>query len=67
MENKRRRPGVNPKLQSRFLGQYEVLAAYSNHTYLLGHGDQQLVVNEQHLKRYQAGQEHIQEAPVTGD
>ena len=47
MENKRRRPGINPKLQSRFLGPYEVLAAYDNHTYLLGHGDQQLIVNEQ--------------------
>ena len=46
MENKRRRPEVNLKLQSRFLGPYEVVAAYSNHTYLLGHGDQQLVVDE---------------------
>ena len=64
MENKRR-PGVNPKLQSRFVGPYEVVAAYYNHTYLLGHGDQQLVVNEQRLKNYQAGQAHIQEALIT--
>ena len=37
----RRRPGVNPKLQSRFVGPYNVLKAYDNHTYLLGHGEQQ--------------------------
>ena len=67
MENRRRRPGVNPKLQSRFVGPYHVLKAYDNHTYLLGHGDQQLVVNEQRLKRYQAGQEPVYEAPVTGN
>ena len=60
LENKRRQPGVNPKLQSRFLGPYEILTTYPNHTYLLGHGEQQLVVNEQRLKRYQAGQEAIQ-------
>ena len=65
MDNKRRRPGVNPKLQARFMGPYEVMAAYDNHTYLLGYGDQQLVVNERRLKKYQAGQTHTQEAPVT--
>ena len=64
LENKRRRPGVNPKLQSRFIGPYEVRATYPNHTYLLGHGEQQMVVNEQRLKRYQAGQEANQEAPA---
>ena len=39
LENKRRRPGVNPKLQSRFVGPYEVRVVYLNYTYLFGYGE----------------------------
>ena len=33
LQNQRRRKGENPKLQPKFVGPYEVLAAWGNHTY----------------------------------
>ncbi|XP_067928948.1 uncharacterized protein [Watersipora subatra] len=35
LTNKRRRRGENPKLQAKFVGPYQVLKAWGNHTYLV--------------------------------
>ena len=47
LENKRRRKGVNPKLQAKFVGLYEVLQAFNNHTYRIGRQGQESVQSEQ--------------------
>ena len=43
LENRRRRKGENPKLQPKFVGPYEVLAAWGSHTYQIERQGQQSV------------------------
>ena len=65
MVNKRRRKGENPKLQAKFLGPYEVIQAYGNHTYLIERQGQQSVQSESRLKLYKACGEAVGQAPAT--
>ena len=65
MVNKRRRKGENPKLQAKFLGCYEVVQAYANHTYLIEKQGQQSVQSESCLKLYKALGEAVGKAPAT--
>ena len=52
LENRRRRKGVNQKLQAKFVGPYEVLKAFPNHTYEICRQGQKSVQSEQRLKKY---------------
>ena len=54
LENRRRRKGENPKLQPKFVGPYEVLAAWGNHTYKVERQGQESVQHESRLKPYRA-------------
>ena len=63
LENKRRRKGVNPKLQAKFVGPYEVLQAFPNHTYRIARQGQESVQSEQRLKRYSPAQLPAGRAP----
>ena len=65
LENKRRRKGENPKLQPKFVGPYEVLAAWGSHTYQIERQGQQSVQHESRLKPYRACAEPIGQAPTT--
>ena len=52
LENRRRRKGENNKLQQKFVGPYQIIEAYSNHTYLIERQGQSSVQNEVRLKLY---------------
>ena len=52
MQNVRRRKGEAPKLQPKFVGPYEMVEAFQNHTYLLERLGQTTVQNECRLKLY---------------
>ena len=65
LENKRRRKGENPKLQPKFVGPYEVLAAWGSHTYRIERQGQQSVQHESRLKPYRACNEPSGRAPAT--
>ena len=54
VQNTKRRKGENPKLQPKFVGPYEAVAAFGNHTYQLERLDQTTTQNECRLKLYQA-------------
>ena len=62
LENKRRK-GVNPKLQAKFVGPYEVLQAFQNHTYRIARQGQESIQSEQRLKRYSPAQLPAGRAP----
>ena len=63
MQNTRRRNRENPKLQPKFVGPYEVVAAFGNHTYQLARLGQTTTQNECRLKLYQACAERRGQAP----
>ena len=63
MQNVRRRKGEAPKLQPKFVGPYEVVEAYRNHTYLLERLGQATVQNECRLKLYRPCIEKAGQAP----
>ena len=63
VQNTRRRKGENPKLQPKFVGPYEVVAAFGNHTYQLERLGQTTTQNECRLKLYQACTERRGQAP----
>ena len=63
LENKRRRKGDNPKLQSKFVGPYLVIRAFPNHTYKIRRQGQDSVQSEGRLKRYRPCQETNGQAP----
>ena len=65
LENRRRRKGENPKLQPKFVGPYEVLAAWGSHTYQIERQGQQSVQHESRLKPYRACSEPSGQAPAT--
>ena len=52
LENKRRKKGINPKLQAKFVGPYEVIRIYPNHTYDIERQGQWSRQNECRLKLY---------------
>ena len=64
LENRRRRKGVNPKLQAKFIGPYEVLQSFDNHTYRIGRQGQESIQNERRLKRYTRATQPAGRAPV---
>ena len=64
LENRRRRKGVNPKLQPKFVGPYEVLQAFDNHTYKIGRQGQESVQSEMRLKKYTRATQPVARAPV---
>ena len=63
MQNVRRREGEAPKLQPKFVGPYEVVEAFQNHTYLLERLGQTTVQNERRLKLYRPCTERVGQAP----
>ena len=65
LQNRRRRKGENPKLQPKFVGPYEVLAAWGNHTYRIERQGQESVQHESRLKPYRACTEPVGQAPGT--
>ena len=65
LQNQRRRKGENPKLQPKFVGPYEVLAAWGNHTYRIERQGQESVQHESRLKPYRACTEPVGQAPGT--
>ena len=50
VDSRRRKKGVNPKLQPQFAGPFKVVEVYPNHTYRLA--DYKSIVNESRLKKY---------------
>ena len=54
VQNTRRKKGQNPKLQLKFVGLYEMVAAFGNHTYQLERLGQSTVQNECRLTLYRA-------------
>ena len=63
MQNIRRWKGEAPKLQPKFVGPYEVVEAFKNHTYLLERLGQTTVQNECRLKLYRPCTEKAGQAP----
>ena len=63
VQNTRRRKNENPKLQPKFVGPYEVVAAFGNHTCQLKSSGQTTTQNECRLKLYQACTERRVQAP----
>ena len=64
LENKRRRKGINPKLQDKFVGPYEVLRSFPNHTYKISRQRQRSTQDEQRLKKYNVATGSAGRAPV---
>ena len=67
LQNVRRKKGENPKLQPKFAGPYEVIAAFDNHTYSLERLGQRTLQNEYRLKLYRPCEEKTGQAPGTLD
>jgi transposase InsO family protein len=65
MLNKRRRKGENPKLQAKFVGPYQVMEAYKNHTYRIHRQGQESVQNESRLKLYIPCEERVAQGPYS--
>ena len=63
LENKRKKQGDNPKLKKKFLGPYEVVQSYSNHTYEIERQGHVSVQNECRLKLYRPCLEESGQAP----
>ena len=63
--NKRRRKGENPKLQQKFVGPYEVLKSFPNHTYHISRQGQTSTQNESRLKLYRPCDDSVGQAPAT--
>ncbi|XP_067947193.1 uncharacterized protein [Watersipora subatra] len=65
LTNKRRRRGENRKLQAKFMGPYQVLKDWGNHTYLIERQGQSSIQSERMLKPYHACPERLGQAPAT--
>ena len=65
LQNKRRKRGDNSKLQQKFVGPYQVLEAYSNHTYKIERQGQASIQNESRLKFYYPCTEESGKAPTS--
>ena len=63
LENKRRRKGENPKLQSKFVGPYTVKKGFPNHTYEIEKQGPRSIQNERRLKIYIPCAEAAGQAP----
>ena len=50
LQNKRKRRGDSNRLQQKFVGSYQILEAYENHTYKIERQGQSLIQNEVWLK-----------------
>ena len=64
LENRRRRKGQNPKLQTKWVGPYYVAERFPNHTYLLEMNGTTTLQAECRLKRYRVGTDPITQAPI---
>ena len=64
LKNQCRKKGVNPKMRRKFVRPYEVVEAFSNHTYEIKWQGQVSVQNERHLKLYTPCQEGQGRAPA---
>ena len=65
LQNRRRRKGENPKLQQKFIGPYQVVEAYDNHTYKIDRQGQSSVQSETRLKLYRPCMAESGKAPVS--
>ena len=65
LQNRRRRKGENPKLQQKFVGPYEVVEAYDNHTYKIDKQGQTSVQSETRLKLYRPCEAESGRAPAS--
>ena len=65
LQNRRRRKGENPKLQQKFVGPYEVIEAYGNHTYKIDKQGQSSVQSETRLKLYRPCEAESGRAPAS--
>ena len=65
LENRRRRKGENPKLQSKYVGPYQIVEAYDNHTYLIQQGATTSVQSEKRLKLFKPCPDPAGQAPLT--
>ncbi|XP_067945258.1 uncharacterized protein [Watersipora subatra] len=54
LTDKRQRRGENPKLHAKFVGSYQVMKAWGNHTYLVERQGQSSIQSEGRLKPYHA-------------
>ena len=64
MLNKRRKKGVKPKLQIKFVGPYKVVQSYPNHSYRIELNGQESVQHESRLKIFRPCTERRGQAPV---
>ena len=64
LENRRRRKGQNPKLQTKWVGPYIVSDCFPNHTYLLDLNGVTSVQAECRLKLYRPSMDPVTQAPV---
>ena len=67
LQNKRRRKGENPKLMPKFVGPYQVLEAYPNHSYRIERQGQSSTQNEARLKLYHPCTSGPGQAPSTSE
>ena len=67
LQNVRRKKGKNPKLQPKFVGSYEVISAFDNHTYSLECLGQRAVQNKCRLKLNRPCEEKTGQVPGTLD
>ena len=65
LENRRKKRGDSAKLQSKFVGPYEVLAVFANHTYQIDRLGQQSIQSECRLKLYAPCIEPSGQAPAS--
>ena len=65
LQNRRRRRGDSNKLQPKFVGPYQVLEAYENHTYLIDRQGQDSVQNEVRLKLHHPCSTELGKAPAS--
>ena len=65
LQNRRRRRGDSNKLQPKFVGPYQVLEAYENHTYLIDRQGQDSVQNEVRLKLHHPCTAELGKAPTS--
>ena len=63
LENRRRRKGENPKLQSKFVGPYQVIEAFPNHTYAITSKGQHSIQNESRLKLFRESTHTASQTP----
>ena len=64
MRNYRRKKGASGKLAVPYVGPYDVIECYPNHTYLLRQGETDFVQNEIRLKLFRPANQAMGQAPM---